>query len=90
MKYNMKKSSAIKTTIIFFLFSISSIVVSAQRKSVQELLGYPKNARLLIIHADDSGVTHSENAASISAMETGSVKRKVFGECFAILSIVVL
>lgn len=50
------------------------MVVSAQRKTVQELLGYPKDAKLLIIHADDLGVTHSENAASVSAMETGSVQ----------------
>lgn len=45
-----------------------------QRKSVAELLGYPKDAKLLIVHADDLGVSHSENAASISAMETGSVR----------------
>ncbi len=40
---------------------------------MQELLGYPKDAKLLIIHADDLGITHSENAASVSAMEKGCV-----------------
>src|SRR5688572_21330792 len=41
--------------------------------SIQEKLGYPKNAKLVIIHADDLGVAHAENAASTNAMEKGSV-----------------
>ncbi len=36
-------------------------------------LGYDSDARLLIIHADDLGVSHSENIASIEAIENGSV-----------------
>jgi predicted glycoside hydrolase/deacetylase ChbG (UPF0249 family) len=74
MKYNFQKSNTIRNVAISFLFVFSSLAVSGQRKSVQELLGYPKDAKLLIIHADDLGVTHSENAASISALEKGSVK----------------
>ena len=44
-----------------------------QKRSIQERLGYPKDAKLVIIHADDLAVSHSENAASIAAMEKGSV-----------------
>ncbi|MGI9553007.1 MAG: polysaccharide deacetylase family protein, partial [Aurantibacter sp.] len=47
--------------------------VSAQQKTVAERLGYPADAKLLIIHADDLGVAHSENMASIKALEEGTV-----------------
>lgn len=36
-------------------------------------LGYPADAKLLIIHADDLGVSHSENQASFEAIDNGSV-----------------
>lgn len=74
MNFNMQNTIPAKNAVAFFLLVFSFTIVSAQQKTVQELLGYPKDAKLLIIHADDLGVTHSENAASISAMETGSVK----------------
>ena len=36
-------------------------------------LGYPADAKLLIINADDLGMSHSENDASLSALERGIV-----------------
>jgi len=45
----------------------------AQEKTLQEKLGYSRDAKLLIVHADDLGVTHSVNAASIKALETGGI-----------------
>ena len=47
--------------------------LNAQTRTVAERLGHPKNAKLLILHADDLGVAHSENAASFDALERGAV-----------------
>src|SRR3954453_15931836 len=56
-----------------FLFAILCVAFTAFAqtpiKSVQERLGYPVNARLLIIHADDLGMNHSVNRATFEALE---------------------
>ncbi len=49
------------------------LVPALAQQNIAEQLGYPADTRLLIIHADDLGVSHSENMASISAMENGCV-----------------
>ena len=61
MKYILLSAS------VFLSFGLSA------QQTLQEKLGYPKNTKLLIIHADDIGVSHSENVASIGAMEKGLV-----------------
>jgi hypothetical protein len=42
---------------------------AAPPKSIAERLGYPANARLLVIHADDFGMSHSVNRAIEQALE---------------------
>src|SRR5215216_4307732 len=43
------------------------------KKTLIERLGYPPDAKLLIIHADDLGMARSVNAASIKALEAGAI-----------------
>ena len=62
-----------KKLIIILFAGLFSNFLNSQARTIQEKLGYPKDAKLVIIHADDLGVSHSENAASIAAMEKGSV-----------------
>jgi hypothetical protein len=47
--------------------------LDAQSRTIAERLGHPPNAKLLILHADDLGVSHSENAASFDALDKGAL-----------------
>jgi chitin disaccharide deacetylase len=56
------------------LFLVASMVqLFAQSKSVAERLGYPRDAKLLIVHADDLAVAHSVDSASFDALERAAV-----------------
>jgi predicted glycoside hydrolase/deacetylase ChbG (UPF0249 family) len=61
--------------ISLWAFFGSSVQMSAQTsgQSLAEKLGYSRDVKLLIVHADDVGVTHSVNAATIKALDTGLV-----------------
>lgn len=60
----------LRTGILSLLVATS---LGAQPKSIAERLGYPAGAKLLILHADDLGVAHSENVASFDALDRGAV-----------------
>ena len=47
--------------------------LDAQTRTIAERLGHPRDAKLVILHADDLGVAHSENAASLDALDKGAV-----------------
>lgn len=49
------------------------IVYPQTQPTLAQRLGYPADAKLLIIHADDLAVAHSENQASFKAMKEGVV-----------------
>jgi len=46
---------------------------SGNSKTLAERLGYARDAKLIIVHADDVGVTHSVNAATVTALNSGLV-----------------
>ena len=67
----MKHIALFLTLVCGIFLNSSSAQVPA--KTLQEKLGYARNAKLLIVHADDLGVTHSVNAASTQALESGGI-----------------
>ncbi len=62
-----------KRILLTAAIGLIGLMTYAQQKTIQERLGYPKETKLLIIHADDLGVSHSENMASIDVMQHGVV-----------------
>lgn len=56
-----------------FLLLASTLPLGAQTRTLAERLGYPANAKLLILHADDIGVAHSQDSATFAALDAGAV-----------------
>lgn len=69
----MKRLARLLVLPVLFASVLSASVLSAQTKTVAERLGHPANAKLVILHADDLGVAHSVNAASLEALDKGIV-----------------
>jgi predicted glycoside hydrolase/deacetylase ChbG (UPF0249 family) len=57
------------TIIAVSILLISLNLAQAQSKSLAERLGHPADSKLLIIHADDLAVAHSEDTASFDALD---------------------
>src|SRR6185437_10158587 len=76
----LKVLNAIVACLLFALASTAlartktrSAVAKAPAKTLVERLGYPADTKLLIVHADDLGVAHSVNQASIKGLDSGLV-----------------
>ncbi|SFR51774.1 hypothetical protein SAMN04490243_2515 [Robiginitalea myxolifaciens] len=64
---NLKHS----TILTILCLGIQNFLIA--QENIATKLGYSPDAKLLIIHADDLGVSHSENMASLRAIAEGSV-----------------
>jgi predicted glycoside hydrolase/deacetylase ChbG (UPF0249 family) len=62
-----------KYAVACLLLVFASIVAGAQNKTIAERMGYPADSKLLIVHADDLAIAHSEDAASFDALEKNAV-----------------
>jgi hypothetical protein len=65
--------NALASAVLIALVPAASGVATAAGPTLQERLGHPATARLLVIHADDLGMAHSVNRATFEALEKGWV-----------------
>jgi predicted glycoside hydrolase/deacetylase ChbG (UPF0249 family) len=60
-----------------FAADVAPVPTPAAKRTLVERLGYPRGAKLVILHGDDMGEWHAVNAASIRALETGAINSGV-------------
>jgi predicted glycoside hydrolase/deacetylase ChbG (UPF0249 family) len=61
----------LRVLLLGFVLATFPVAVSAQ--NLAERMGYPPDTKLIIVHADDLGETHSVNAAAIKALQAGTI-----------------
>jgi predicted glycoside hydrolase/deacetylase ChbG (UPF0249 family) len=60
-----------KLTLLSILFCVTVAVYGQQTKTFAERLGWPKGARVLILHVDDAGMSHESNEGVEMALTNG-------------------
>ena len=54
-------------------FVLATFPAALFGQNLAERMGYPPDTKLIIVHADDLGETHSVNTATIKALQTGTI-----------------
>ena len=74
--------------LLFLLFLVFTLPAQSADNTLAQRLGYSSDARLLIVHADDLGVAHSVNQATLDAMLLSTEDRTGTrtGDAFAVNS----
>lgn len=66
-------TSLLASSALLLLVASALSAQTLRTRTVAERMGYPADAKLLILHADDLGLAHSVDAASLDALATGAV-----------------
>ena len=64
-------TGVMKSCFIFLLLLAISMDVVAQSPTYAEMLGWPKGARVIILHVDDAGMSHDSNEGALNALDKG-------------------
>lgn len=60
-----------KNILLSLLFAGIALNLQAQNETYAEKLGYPKGAKVIIMHVDDVGMSYDSNIGAIKAVEEG-------------------
>ncbi len=60
-----------RNLLVLLLFNINVCIGQLSDSTYAERLGYPKSARVLILHVDDAGMSFESNEGTISAITKG-------------------
>jgi predicted glycoside hydrolase/deacetylase ChbG (UPF0249 family) len=60
-----------KKLIILLVFALASAAKAQEVQTYAEKLGFPKGARVIILHVDDAGMSHESNEGVIEATSKG-------------------
>ncbi len=66
-------SSLILRVLLLGYLLLSTVPGRVFAQTLVERLGYPPGTKLLVVHADDLGETHSVNAAAIKGLQDGTI-----------------